>query len=334
MNPFTRGRDSADEQAALWAARLHDSDLAETDRAALDAWLAASPGHRTLLAQYCQLSANLEDQLPALVAAGALSMPAKGTPAGLRNGSRRRAAFAVLAAAAAVAAGVWLAWPGVRSPAIATAAGERRSLTLADGTRLELNARTEVRIESTRTERRVRLTEGEAYFVVTKDHARPFTVETPAGSVRVTGTVFDVSAGGAAELDVTVVEGSVQVRPAGADRPAQPSDFVLGARDRLSLRAEGATVRPLSGGDLDDALAWRHGRIVFHGVPLREALAAFSRYHGRGLVATAGAANLRIGGVFSLDDLDGFFTALEEVLPVRVARDPDGGARVCLRREP
>ena len=65
----------AEDQAALWAARLDGSTLSAADRAELEAWLAKDPRHRALLSQYCQFSSDLEDYLPALVGAGAVSMP-------------------------------------------------------------------------------------------------------------------------------------------------------------------------------------------------------------------------------------------------------------------
>ena len=57
---------AAEDQAALWAARLDGSVLSTADRIALDAWLAVSPDHRTLLSRYCQFSADLEQQMPLL----------------------------------------------------------------------------------------------------------------------------------------------------------------------------------------------------------------------------------------------------------------------------
>ncbi len=65
-------------------------------------------------------------------------------------------------------------------------------------------------------------------------------------------------------------------------------------------------------------------------MPLSEALARFARYHGHGITATPEAANLKVGGRFSLDDLNGFLTTLEEVLPVRVSRGLNGTVQVAL----
>jgi transmembrane sensor len=337
MKPSTWHLDpAADEQAALWAARLDGSVLSAADRAALDAWLSGNPVHRTMLSAYCQFSADLEQQLPLMEGIKAESA---GIQPSLQTAQPRpwlrwpALAGVALSAAAAVALGFWLTAPPTQFENIASAVAQRQEVTLADGTRIQLNAQTSLVADLGRSERHVRLASGEAFFAVSKDKSRPFIVETPAGSVRVTGTHFDVRAESPSDLEVTVAEGSVLVRP-GNMGGATPSPVSLGAGDRFSRGSRGTDVKRLSPAALEDALAWRQGQVVFTDVPLREALACFARYHGRGITATAAAADLHVGGRYSLDDLDGFFTALEQVLPVRVTRDLSGTVQVGLRNAP
>ncbi len=186
-------------------------------------------------------------------------------------------------------------------------------------------------VENGRAERRVRLANGEAFFVVSKDKGRPFIVETPAGSVRVTGTIFNVLTEAASQLDVTVVEGSVQVRP-GAQPPSGQRDLKPG--ESLSSDAQGVTVRQLSAAELDDTLAWRRGEIVFNGMPLSEALARFSHYYGRRFTASPAAADKKLGGSrLPIDNLDAFFRGIEQSLGVRATRDASGAVRVILPAE-
>jgi transmembrane sensor len=332
MNSFPQCLDpAAEEQAALWAARLDGSSLTATDRTTLDAWLAENPVHRTLLSHYCQFSADLEQRLPVLVAAGAVELPPDSVP----HQSRTRLLWAVGALATVAAAMVvmsWLAPPQIKSGNFATPLALRQAITLVDGTRVELDAQTSLQVEIDGKERRLRLASGEAFFAVHKDASRPFTVETPAGSVRATGTQFDVRAETAATLEVTVVEGSVLARPGEAGgRPGAPVSLAAG--DHLSAGPDGVAIRTMNAADLDAALAWREGLIVCNGMPLREALARFARYHGRGLTATAGAAEQRVVGRYSLDDLDGFLAQLEEALPIRVTRSLNGTVQVSLRSE-
>jgi transmembrane sensor len=336
MNSSTWHLDpAADEQAALWAARLDGSVLTAADRVALDAWLADNPVHRTMLSAYCQFSADLEQQLPLME--GIKETSAEIQPS-LETAQPRPwlrwpvLAGVALSAAAAVALGLWLAAPATQSENIVSAVAQRQEVTLADGTRVQLDAQTALVVDLGRAERHVRLASGEAFFAVSKDRSRPFFVETPAGSVRVTGTQFNVSAQTPADLEVTVVEGSVLVRP-GKTSSAAAMPVSLTAGQRFSSGPRAVEVHALSPAELEDALAWRQGKVVFKGVPLHEALARFARYHGRGITATPGAADLRVGGRFSLDDLDGFFSALEQVLPVRVTRDLSGTVQVGLRTE-
>lgn len=329
MNSSPSVRDSsAEERASYWAARLDGSLLSAADQLALEAWLGEHPSHRALLAQYCQFSADLETSLPALARSGAIELPHEFAP-------RRRARLApwiaatALAAAATVAVTLWTGRTQTQSARIATAAAQRQTLTLADGSRAELNALTSLQIELGPTERRVRLASGEAFFTVTKDAARPFIVETPAGSVRVTGTVFNVRAETPNALDVLVVEGSVQVRPGEAlsGRPTAPVH--LGAGESLSAGPDGVAVKKLPADAMDDALAWRQGQIVFKGAPLHAALARFARYHGRAITVSPEAANFKVGGRYSLDDLDGFLRGMEDAFPLRITRDLNGAILVA-----
>jgi transmembrane sensor len=325
MNDSSASRDpAAEERASFWAARLDGSRLTPSDQVALDAWLGEHPAHRALLAQYCQLSADLERRLAQLAAAGNIELPREFAPR-----RRTRWGFAVaLAAAAVVAVLLWSGRTRTQSAQFATAAAPRQSLTLADGTRVELNAQTSLQVELGRAERRVRLADGEAFFSVSKDPARPFVVETPAGSVRVTGTIFNVHAETTSALEVLVVEGKVQVRTPEAGA-AQPGGLVaLAAGDKLTSRQGANRVERLEAPAIEDALAWRQGQAVFAGVPLSAALDRFARYHGRRITSAPEVQQLSVGGRFSLDDLDGFLEALEAILPVRVTRDLSGGVRV------
>jgi transmembrane sensor len=326
-----------DEQAALWAARLEGGALSAADRGRLDAWMLEAPAHRERLSEYCQLSVNLQTQLPALAAAGALSSLAGRDPVAPRAawaGPRRIWAGAALAAAAGVAVALWWNHPVGPTEQLATTAAQRRSFVLPDGTRVQLNAHTQVRVENRRRERHVRLSGGEAFFEVTKDRTRPFIVETPAGTVKVTGTVFDVRSEAPTNLEVTVVEGSVQVQPTTMGRGGPDAVVSLVASDQLDATPAAVAVKALSGGELDDTLAWRRGQIVCRNTPLGAALARFAEYNGRSIAVSAAAGELTVGGIYSLDDLDGFLEEVAQSLHITVAPDGKGGLEVNLRRSP
>ncbi|HZZ57012.1 MAG TPA: FecR domain-containing protein [Opitutaceae bacterium] len=325
MSPIPFPSPAAEEQAALWAARLEAGRLSRNDRSAFDLWLKSDPEHPRLLQQFQHLSAALDEQLPVLAAVGAVaSPPPPATARPLRSRVYLGLAGAALAGAAVLAVALHLRPVEL---AYATGAGERHTLTLADGSRVELNANTTLRVTETSRERDARLLRGEAFFVVAKDPARPFVVSTPAGSVRVTGTVFDVRDEAAAQLEVTVVEGSVQVRPAAA-APGVPA-YSLGAGDHYSAAQPG--VSRLSASAVEDLLAWRQGTVIFDGTRLADALASFARFTGQSAMADPAVANLKISGRFQLDQFDEFLAGLPVRWPVQVDRDDHGVIHVTAR---
>lgn len=321
--------DPSSDEAALWAARLDGGEMTDSQRDELDAWLASDPRRRAVLARFCQLSVDLDQTLPELLAEGRVKIPRQ-TPQPRLAWPRRWALIGLAAAAAAVGFAVWTGANHAKDERIAAEVGKRRSFTLADGTKVELNANTSLLVEAGSSERRVRLADGEAFFEVTKDKAHPFVVQTPAGSVRVVGTKFNVLTEASSRLDVTVVEGQVQVRV--GDASGEPVTLEHG--DRLSLADGGVSVTGLSPAALEDSLAWRDGWIVCDGTPLSEILPRAAHYFGRSITATKGAASVRIGARLKLDDLDQFLKDLQETeKTLQVTHDPAGGARVSLRGE-
>jgi transmembrane sensor len=321
----------SEDQASLWAARLEGSVLTDIDRAALDAWLAGDPVRREILSSFCSLSAKLDVAVPELAAAGSIEVPpARERPRGAWN--PWKLATAGMAAAALVAVVVVLGRSGGSSEDLSTPAGQRGSFTLSDGTRVELNANTSITVDNGRSERRVHLSNGEAFFVVSKDKSRPFTVDTPAGTVRDTGTIFNVLTESASQLDVTVVEGSVQVRPDDAAGVPAANPTLLGLGDVLIAENGTITVTAKSAADIDDDLAWRQGQIVCKAMPVSTALARFSHFYGRAMTATPGSGARTLGGRYDLANLDEFLDYLRQS-GLRVVRAADGSVRVSLPGE-
>jgi transmembrane sensor len=333
MNRTTSNDPAAEEQASLWAARLEGSSLSAADRAGLADWLAGDPARPALLARYRDLSADLDVVVPELAAAGRVALPPRRAAPATWNPWKIGAAGLSVAALAAAAL-VWHGRSAPRAESISSPTGERRTFTLADGSQVELNANTSVTVDNGPGERRVHLANGEAFFEVSKDQSRPFIVETPAGSVRVTGTKFNVLTEASSQLEVTVVEGSVQVRPGDAQATLEGSPYVLHHGDSLTAEAGGVGLHALAAGDLEDALAWRQGQIVCLDMPLATALGRFAHYHGIAISATPTVAGRSLGGRYSLGDLDGFLGQVAASLKVKVSHLPDGSIRVSLPTEP
>lgn len=290
-------------------------------------WLDQDPSHEEALARYRRLSANLGTQVPVL--------------ADPEDISRLRAAYAsrrrivrvgrIVAMAAAIAVLVtavfWL-----RPETIRTGLSERRTLALADGSRLELNAKTELEMAFGQRERRVRMTHGEAFFSVAPNAVRPFLVETPSGLVRVTGTLFNVRCTAAGATEVHVLKGHVQVSPTVAPETGPSSlPSAVSAGERALAGPSGVSVERLAPEVIQQAIGWRLGQVAFEAEPLAEALARFAPYSTRRITVEPSAAVLRVGGRHSLDDLDGFLVALEQALPVAVIHQPDASVHIVRR---
>ena len=193
----------------------------------------------------------------------------------------------------------------------ATRAGERRTITLSDGSQLVLDSRTEVRVRYSRSERDVQLVGGQARFNVSKDASRPFVVHAGGQWVRAVGTAFNVDLLGDT-LAVTLIEGRVRVRRAEA-KPTQAIDMLPG--QQLLLTEHAAPVLQLT--DVKQTTAWENGRLVFEGEKLGVVVARFNRYSERQIeLVGEGVAEQRISGVFLVHDLDGFVATVTAYLPL------------------
>ena len=311
MKPLTPDQ-RIDEEASDWAARLDGGELSSSDQATFSAWFNASPEHQRAFAYYRELCGQLDTHVEARLAAAAETVVEDRKSAR----TRRRLVAAMLAAAAAIALIVTVA--SNRSLNLVTKTAERHVATLDDGSKVDLNARTELVVDFTRKERRVHLVSGEALFTVAKDAKRPFIVETATGFVRVTGTVFNVRASTAQSTEVTVLEGTVRVRSSCDATNECPVTSNLQA----VLSDKNVMIRALPDGGAQDVVAWRQGQVVFNDTPLGDAISRFASYHARKIIVDPRAADLRLGGRYSLDDLDGLLESIESVLPVHVSHQP------------
>ena len=113
-------------------------------------------------------------------------------PVGRPGGKRKWIAPAVAASVALLVAGAIGDWPtALRSDAM-TATGEQRTMTLADGSQVQLNTDSAISIDYQPDRRIVHVLKGEAAFSVARDPRRPFSVEAKGGSTTALGTRFIV----------------------------------------------------------------------------------------------------------------------------------------------
>lgn len=164
-------------------------------------------------------------------------------------------------------------------------------LTLSDGTRVWLNSETSIQypVVFGTKERRVFI-QGEAYFEVTKDAKKPFTVQFMSSSVTVLGTSFNIRAyPEEKQSQTTLAEGSVRIYSPGSSMLLKPG--------------EQAEVKALSGEmvkkevEIKTYTSWKDGRFVFEQEPLENIMRTLERWYDiRVIFRDEGAKRISLSG--------------------------------------
>jgi transmembrane sensor len=316
----SENREAVRAEAAEWLARRDRGPWSEEDRTALERWLAQSLAHSTA---FWRLEAawNRADRLRAVRAdTGNRFLQAVGSRI---SPMLFRAAAAALVIGIAGTSAFYAMQPRERS--YETTVGGHETLTLGDGTKVELNTDTTVRVSQDR--RKVWLDRGEAYFDVVHDAAHPFTVM--VGDHRVTdlGTKFLVRQN-ANRIEVSLFEGRAKLDSTAEwsrSRSAtlMPGDVAVATANSLSVMKKPEKA-------MTSELGWRRGVLIFRHASLAEAAAEFNRYNRRKLVVEdAAAARLTIDGTFQADNIEDFTRLAQLVLGVRAE---DRGSEIALMR--
>lgn len=340
LQAFLQGQDPVDIAAADWHTR-REQGLDAAGQAHFDQWLAASPRHAAALRELDQGLAAARAIPPELIArlrAGAARPQPQAPQAQPRQAAWTRLlprpALVALCCTLVLAVGAgWHQWqqqPTFTSTHLAER-GQRKNLTLPDGSELSLDADTQAQVALYRDRREVRITRGQILFAVAPDSAKPFHVLAGPARVTVVGTRFSVRLHGsgrdAGAVNVAVQEGHVRVAPAAAAPSGKPVDLVAG--QGLDVAADGVVgpVRPMAPSSI---ALWRKGLVRFENTPLADALAELERYGPTGLVIRDPAvAALPIGGSYPLGRPAEFARMLAQILPVRLVPAPGGATEIA-----
>jgi len=329
-----RTRAEIDEEAAEWTWRMDSETVTAAEQQAFDAWLKQDPRHRRSYEELTRVWRTLDGLAEAKRDEKIATLTHAGKPP--EAGSRRPWAWATAAMLAVAVGGVVWLQSGREVQTLATAVGQQRNVTLADGSIVALNTNTIVETELSRGERQIYLRKGEAHFQVAHDRSRPFYVHAGDAVVRAVGTQFEVRLRTDQHVDITVNEGRVEVQATGGapDTSASSKNKVVAVRalsagQALSTAAPDYSVRPVTEAQLSNDLAWRAGEIIFDGKPLGDAVAEIERYTDARIVITdPQTAALRVGGRFRTDNVPAFFDALQAALPVSIRRAPNGAVYI------
>jgi len=276
------------EAAATWFVRLKEGTADPRRQAEFQRWLNASERHGQEFARFQRLWGALEDPRPR---------------------GRRLGARSTVVALLAVALG--LAW---RLPLVdleqTTPVGTQAHLVLADGSAIDLDGQTTLRVEQSLLKRRLTVVKGQVFIRVAPDW-RPLVVTAGRGEIRDIGTAFNVAQEDG-QTTVTVAEGRVDIRLPGA-----PEALPLAAGQRLSYTAtahtEPRTVPPAS------ANLWASGHWQFDDVSLNEVVAQINRHHAKPVrLVSPALGNYRVSGLFEATNREGLLQAITYLHPLRL----------------
>lgn len=238
----------------------------------------------------------------------------------------------LLAIGLTAAGGVW--WTNLPDH-YETAHGERRVVTLKDGSRISLDANSLVTVRYLSNARMLELRRGQARFDVARDKERPFSVIAGDQKVVATGTAFNIDMAGPKVL-VTLIEGHVLVY---GQRGQNTELTQVDSTPQIELKAgEQLAVAPavppmVVPVNIQRVTAWTSGQIIFESEPLSSVVERVNRYGVTRIeISDAAVANMKISGVFNAGDVAGAVDIVTQYLPVRAV--PLDGGRVLLEAKP
>jgi transmembrane sensor len=203
-----------------------------------------------------------------------------------------------------------------------TGIGEGTQVMLADGSQVRLDADSELDVRYQPFSREARLSHGAGEFTVAHNSWRPFSVVAGAAEIRVTGTHFLVRRQGEG-ASAYLISGGIELRdPRTGERKAE-----LRPGTGATISAAGVVSTQASDGSRDKA--WLSGKLLFDQTALADALDQFRPY---GPVAVRLGSDelrsLRISGLYSSNDLDGFLQSVATFYPLRLTASAEGGVLV------
>lgn len=295
------------QQAATWFVELQSEYCDEQRHQAFAQWLLQNPAHQTVYDDIASLWGDL-DELKTTEVAG-LHTARSARPRIRRNGK-------ILTGSLLLATMLTAAWLDFKAPSrvYQTGIGERQTVQLADGSQLQLNTDTQLRVRLSWWRREIELQQGEAMFNVAHEAWRPFTVRTGNLQIKDIGTVFNVRHDTLGTA-VSVLEGEVALH---LNRSWFGDNLPAGFSRKIEQNGHWQKVEKTSA---EQVAAWTSGQLLFDHTPLAEVVTELERYHAvRFAFVDPILAKQTLSGSFNTADLKPFLQALEKILPIRVQR--------------
>jgi transmembrane sensor len=288
-------------EASDWFARLNGGDAGADDRARLTVWLTARPENQQaydFVEETCGVAATVLEKAP-------LQNPrVSRRPIGHWGAVGGGLALAAML----IATAGFIALMPRENDHYATAIGEIRSVTLADGSALTLNGATALDVTFTYGQRDLDLKNGEVFITVGHDAARPFVVHAGGRTIEDIGTAFDVDTNGR-DVDVAVGEGTVKI--------SDPEDAVVLSKGHAVIYASDRILSATRTVASQQVGTWRVGILSYDQVPLEWLVADLNRQFDGGIaIPDPQLAAMPITLTLKLHDRDTTVRTLEKLLPV------------------
>jgi transmembrane sensor len=329
--------ESIEAEAASWITVLGREKVTEAEKAELKLWLNQSERHRVVFTELTELWDDLS-VLKELddIAESVVSIPEQ------QSSFVKRRSFLAIAASIFICFIISgsLYWQHLtefnQQVQLMTAVGEQRTVTLSDGSKIQINTNSQLEVDFTRDKRVIRLLKGEAYFSVAKNKQRPFYVYAGDGLVQAIGTAFNVRLKLLDEIEVTVEEGLValaalvQKEPTNAKneqlvtRSTSKTETFLAELSAGQSTTFGRTVEKIEliqTPALNRKLAWRQGVLAYANDPLLKVINDISRYTNITIeIAEPSLRTLPIAGYFRVGEMEALFDSLEITFGLEVKR--------------
>jgi len=200
--------------------------------------------------------------------------------------------------------------------------GENKTVTLSDGTAVTLAGNSSIFVDINQNERRISLRKGSAYFDVTHDSERVFSVSAQHTEVRVRGTAFEVEYSTDNELKISVQRGLVDV----ADLPEHGSkdEKVVQLHPNEQLRADihGAFINGVTHFDPETEFSWLNARLIYDNIPLKNVIVDINRYVTKPIIISDESINhLPITASFTFDQIDSVLAGLVAAYPIKLTEE-------------
>lgn len=318
--PQTNDESAIEAEACAWIAQLDGDEPSKQDLAAFREWVNRSPRHQQEIKRLSSLWSDLNILTE-------LAMPPNTMKK--RLGIRWPIWASACTALLLMLVGGLLYYQnlGQKMPQFHSAGiGEQRVINLPDGSLVQLNTASQIKVDYGKSMREIRLLQGEAYFDVAPDAARPFTVYVRENMVRAIGTSFTVHVK-PDNVEVLVTEGTVELASVSEKRDvdnllSSTPAAVLGrvnVHQRATFGRELESIQDLRQEEITRRLSWRKGMLVFSGEPLSKVIDEMSRYTTmKIIIADTDLGDMRIGGYFRAEDTAVMLDTLETSFGIQV----------------